>query len=328
MARNARAEAMASQASPTGAPAAPALHVGLQTLAEAWVGEARGLARQLAEGRAACGAAAPDLIHGLRVGMRRFCALSDLLPRQERGRALLRKEVGWAMEPLSRARDWDVFIGETLPRLCDEEPDLDRTVSLKRAAARSLVEHGEMYAHVQSDRFQGVLQLFWDRHADMRAAMSTRSSKALFGRLRNRLDGWDEKVRGRLADKTSMRDAHIRHQLRMDIKRLRYASEGLLNMCPSRKLKRYVRSLGALQGALGDVQDLAMATRLASEVCISLSSGRLARRKSAKACGRMRLAAEARLRGARRKFLRDPAFWANAGQGKFARRIFPAEEAS
>lgn len=174
------------------------------------------------------GSAEPDLIHDLRIHLRRFCALSELLPWHEGDRAAartLRKEVAWAMQPLSLARDWDVFLRETLPRLCEAEPDLDREAAVARALG------------------------------------------------------------------------------------------------PSRRLERHVKALTALQGALGGMQDLRTASRLGQEVCISLSTGKLARRSSAKASQRLLREADRDWRAARRRFMRQPAFWAAADHGKLARRL-------
>ena len=44
------------------------------------------------------------------------------------------QEVAWAMQPLSRARDWDVFTMEVLPQLCDADPDIDPQASAARLA--------------------------------------------------------------------------------------------------------------------------------------------------------------------------------------------------
>ncbi|CAB5516707.1 hypothetical protein LMG26857_05786 [Achromobacter anxifer] len=343
MARNTRQDPAEAQAGAGGAPPAsrtkaPAesatgalqrlsLQTGLHAIADAWAREVRRRVRQLAKGDQAGEAGAPALIHDLRVYVRRFCALSDLLPRRARERSArraLRKEVAWAMQPLSRAHDWDVLAGELLPRLYEAEPDLDREATGQRAAARSAVARGEMYIHLRSERFQSLLQQFQERDGDMHAVVADRSSKALYARIRRKLERWDEKARDRLAGKSVMRDASVQQQARTQVERLRYASEGLMQACSFRKLERYVRSLEKLQAALGDVQDLRMAARLGPVVCVSLSSGKLADTASRKACRRMLRKAEATLRAARRRFMRQPSFWTDAGWEKFSRRLAQA----
>ncbi|NMK46471.1 CHAD domain-containing protein [Achromobacter sp. Bel] len=300
----------------------PLLQTRLEGVADAWAGEMRARARRLTEVKSP-GAAAPELIHDLRVYMRRLSALSDLMPCKERGgaiRRMLRKEVAWAMQPLSRARDWDVFVIEMLPRLCNADSDLDRVAATKRAAARSDIVHSEMYAHLRSERFQGVLRLFRERDEDMRVATAERRSKVLFGRIHRKLEGWEKSIRDRLAG-PAMRGARTQHRMRIKIKRLRYASEALLQLASSRKLDRFVRSLGQLQGKLGDIQDLRTASQLGGEVSVSLSTGRLTGRKAEKVCARLLRKAEAELRVASRSFVRKPSFWADSRQGRVVRRL-------
>ncbi len=340
MARNIRQDPAEAQAGAGGAPPAsrakaPAesvtgalqrlpLQTGLHAIADAWAREVRRRVRQLAKGDQAAEANAAALIHDLRVYVRRFCALSELLPRRARERSArraLRREVAWAMQPLSRARDWDVLAGEILPRLFDAESDLDREATGQRAAARAAVAHGEMYVHLRSERFQGVLQQFQERDSDMHAVVADSSAKELYARIRRKLDRWHEKARDRLAGKPAMRDARVQRQASIRIERLRYASEGLMQMCSFRELERYVQSLEKLQAALADVQDLRMAARLGPVVCVSLSSGKLADAASRKACRRMLRKAEAALRAARSRFMRQPSLWADTGWKKFSCRL-------
>ena len=66
---------------------------------------------------------------------------------------------------LSRARDWDVFTMEVLPQLCDADPDIDPQASAARARARSEIAHDEMYANLQTERFQAMLRLLRERSA-------------------------------------------------------------------------------------------------------------------------------------------------------------------
>jgi CHAD domain-containing protein len=310
------------------APAAAAgspqpLQAGLRAVAETGFGEIWSRIRRLGEGEAAVGSAEPDLIHDLRIHLRRFCALSELLPWHEGDRAAartLRKEVAWAMQPLSLARDWDVFLRETLPRLCEAEPDLDREAAVARALARSALVHGEMYAGMHGERFQGVVRLLKARMEDMRQAVAQPPPPALYGKLRRVLKKWEAGIRQALA-RGPKQDARSQHRLRIEVKRLRYAGEAVLALGPSRRLERHVKALTALQGALGGMQDLRTASWLGQEVCISLSTGKLARRSSAKASQRLLREADRDWRAARRRFMRQPAFWAAADHGKLARRL-------
>lgn len=298
------------------------LHGGLEAVATTWCGEIRSRAHRLAEGEAAVGPAAADQIHDLRVHVRRLCALSDLLPRpgdRQPMRRVLRREVAWAMQPLSRARDWDVFMADVLPRLCDAEPDIDRQVSMRRAQARSAVVHAEMYASLRSERFDGMVRLLRERSEELHAALAEREPKALYRAIRRRLGRWDAALRERLD--APGRGARRQHQARIQTKRLRYASEALLQLSPSRGLERYAKALAGLQAALGSSQDLRTAARLAQDTCVSLATGKLARQRVADTCRRLRRKADAEASKAGKRFLRRPAFWSEAKKGPVARRL-------
>ncbi|WP_116519837.1 CHAD domain-containing protein [Achromobacter insuavis] len=303
--------------------AAPSpLQDGLHAVAAIWFGEIHGRVRRLREGETAVGQAAPDLIHDLRIYVRRLCALSDLLPRPAERQPLrraLRREVAWAMQPLSRARDWDVFMTDVLPRLCEAEPDIDSQVSLRRAGARSNVAHAEMYASLRDERFDGMVRLLRERSDEMRVALAERKPKALYNAMRRRLGRWDAALRGRL--ESAGQGARREHQTRIEVKRLRYATEALLQLCPSRNLERYAQTLAGLQAALGGTQDLRTAARLAPDTCISLSTGKLARQGLDDACRRLRRQTQAEARKAGRRFLRSPSFWSGQKQGRVARRL-------
>ena len=292
---------------------------GLEAVAATWFGEIWSRAHRLGEGRAAVADAGPDLIHDLRIYVRRLCALSDLLPRPPGARPMrraLRKEVAWAMQPLSRARDWDVFTMEVLPQLCDADPDIDPQASAARARARSEIAHDEMYANLQTERFQAMLRLLRERSAEIPAAMAERAPRSLYRALGRRLEGWDAALRARL-DNAADQGPRRQHAARIRVKRLRYASEALLLLSPSRKLERYVKALADVQGALGSAQDFRTAAALGRDVCVSLSTGRLAGRQGDKAALRLLRRAGDGLRSASRRLLRRPSFWAQASRGRW-----------
>jgi CHAD domain-containing protein len=80
------------------------------------------------------------------------------------------------------------------------------------------------------------------------------------GELLDRLDGKAMK-RGRAVGPSAA--ATELHPLRKSLKKLRYGVEFLEGVYPPKKAKRFLRSLEKLQDALGEINDAAMATRLA-----------------------------------------------------------------
>ena len=211
------------------------------------------------------------------------CARCPTCPRPPGARPMrraLRKEVAWAMQPLSRARDWDVFTMEVLPQLCDADPDIDPQASA-RARARSEIAHDEMYANLQTERFQAMLRLLRERSAEIPAAMAERA-RSLYRALGRRLEGWDAALRARL-DNAADQGPRRQHAARIRVKRLRYASEALLLLSPSRKLERATSRPWPTCKALGSAQDFRTAAALGAILCVSLSTGRLAGRQGDKA---------------------------------------------
>ena len=189
-------------------------HTGLEAVAATWFGEIWSRAHRLGEGRAAVADAGPDLIHDLRIYVRRLCALSDLLPRPPGARPMRRalRKVAWAMQPLSRARDWDVFTMEVLPQLCDADPDIDPQASAARAAPLEIA-HDEMYANLQTERFQAMLRLLRERSAGSPPPWPSARPGRCIARSAAASRGWDAALRARLdnaADQGPRRQQHAR----------------------------------------------------------------------------------------------------------------------
>ena len=76
----------------------------------------------------------PEDIHQLRVGVRRLRALVSVFKTvlSEEARVYLRAELAWLHGALGPARDWDVFILETLTPLCRRLPDDPDLAALSR----------------------------------------------------------------------------------------------------------------------------------------------------------------------------------------------------
>ena len=77
------------------------------------------------------------------------------------------------------------------------------------------------------------------------------------------LDGLDAKATKRGRAVRCNADATELHPLRKSLKKLRYSLEFLQSIYRPKKAKRFLRRLKKLQDALGEINDDAMATRLA-----------------------------------------------------------------
>jgi triphosphatase len=114
-----------------------------------------------------------------------------------------------------------------------------------------------------------------------------RDIKDIAGKL---LDGLDAKATKRGRAVRADAEAAELHPLRKSLKKLRYSVEFLESIYRPEKAKRFLRRLKKLQDALGEINDVAMAARLAeglaaekhlelapSVAAISLSRGRAGR---------------------------------------------------
>ena len=154
-----------------------------------------------------------------------------------------------------------------------------RSASLGRAGSRPLRDRARRDVRQPADRtLPGHAAPAPGTQREIPAAMAERAPRSLYRALGRRLEGWDAALRARL-DNAADQGPRRQHAARIRVKRLRYASEALLLLSPSRKLERYVKALADVQGALGSAQDFRTAAALGRDVCVSLSTGRLAGRQ-------------------------------------------------
>jgi CHAD domain-containing protein len=175
----------------------------------------------------------PEYLHQLRVGLRRLRALL----RAYRVKAKpLRQELRKLTPALGEARDWDVF-ADWLAK-ARAPAALRAAAEDKRAAARAAAR-----AVVASPRFKDALR---ERPLRTRRALKANEVLQRMGR----------KAR-KAARNIDWRDAGARHELRIRLKRLRYACDALLSLPPQ---------LETLQDTLGELNDLDVAAALLADL--------------------------------------------------------------
>ncbi len=195
-----------------------------------------------------------EYLHQIRVALRRLLSLARLLGPLAQTEPAWRSPLREIMTVLNPARDWDVFLRETLPRL-DLPGDAGFTAGTaalaaeaRRAAQAAL--SGAVFTHT-------VLTLGRELLAPPTGISSTGAWAAAV--LEQRWNG--VKRRGAALAKAPGNAMAERHQLRIAVKKLRYASDALAGMYGKRGGKAMAR-LEALQESLGTLNDLATAERL------------------------------------------------------------------
>ena len=213
----------------------------------------------------------PEGLHQYRVALRRLRSVLGLMRSIAPSSQLdtLRDDAKWLMSSLNEARDWDVFITETLPAIAQACPAVDSFDVLKSAAQeRRRKAHDTARAAIanpRSGRFQIALGL-WVEQAQWRAGAAPEALRVLAAPGRPFASEVMEKFRrnalkrGRRFTKLSPEE---RHELRIALKKLRYASELFLPLFKNNKSKRrYAKTLASLQDHLGRANDMSVMEEL------------------------------------------------------------------
>jgi len=228
-----------------------------------------------------------EYLHQARIALRRlrsvFSVFSSAVPRDH-----FREQLAWLTETgriLGQARNWDVFVTEFLPRAGAGQPADAGSRALVRAAGRLRADarrsardaiSNTAYTIGMLRMTQKLLEQGWisERTDEQRRVASLRARKLarkVLGRAHRKLINEGEQLH---------RDNHHDvHQLRIRIKKLRYATELLapLFRCKAtrRKSRReYLLQLGAMQQVLGKLNDMANAGRLLEQLAGKRDSDR------------------------------------------------------
>lgn len=212
----------------------------------------------------------PEGVHQMRVALRRLRAIERVFRRHlesdEISRLAMRaKIIASAMGP---ARDWDVFLGETLPsaRRNDYAPDTMRALKARAEAvrARAWTQAAAVIARPDFTRFL----------IDLMEAGSEQKWKGSAGKTLFRPVGdFAPKALDRALRKAVKTAAQIgpgydlsaRHPLRIALKKLRYPVQVFRDLYPKDQRKAYMTALSELQEAFGAVNDAVVAQGLADE---------------------------------------------------------------
>jgi len=210
----------------------------------------------------------PEGIHQMRVGLRRLRSALKLFRNLAPCPPELLAELTWLDDELGQARDWEVLLVSTLPRIADAVPDQSGLEQLKQASARIVHEkHRHAASAVASVRFARLalgmgawltgmrwrLPLHGQRLRKLRAPLPKFCRKVL---------ARDQAALLRRGRRLAHADEEGRHRLRIAAKKTRYATEFFQSLHPPRRVRPYVAALAELQDALGWLNDAAVADGL------------------------------------------------------------------
>jgi inorganic triphosphatase YgiF len=264
-------------------------------------------------------------VHQMRVGVRRLRSALRLFRPVLPAAALrpLEAELRWLGRELGAVRDLDVFVVELLEPSCARRPG-DKGLERLREAAQALrAERQEQLRRAldsaRATRFVLQFGRFLARR-EWRNQPLDESSARLFAPARAlavELLGRRERRVLRLGERIDELAPAELHRLRIELKRLRYASELLGGLYPGRRRDHYLARLPELQDRLGRLVDLATAQAVLAELLERVDPD--ARLACARAAGFVEGSAAAdvartmrRLARAWARFAHARAFWSAA----------------
>ncbi len=208
-------------------------------------------------------------VHQLRVGLRRLRAL---IGAYRNGMAVefgnyLARELDWLQTQFGGARDWDVFIAESLQRLRMRLPADPAVSAMLRAAAVLREEsYSTMRATLDEPRYTELLLRFqlaladgsWSAPLDSGGEILDRPvadfAQIVLGKRYKKLRA----LGGKHAD---LPEEEL-HRLRIAGKKLRYAAEFFRSLYPKKPAAKFIGALADVQDQLGSLNDAIVSRQL------------------------------------------------------------------
>jgi len=211
----------------------------------------------------------PEFIHQMRVALRRIRSalsiFSDYVQHAES--EPLKEELRWLTRELDAARNWDVFVLETLPPILAAFPE-HQDLSWLKTTGEEWRRRQNLRAHdaVASDHYQRLLlrlgawlcQQPWREDAKNGEGVIVKGVIPFVSRILQKRHRRLKK-KGKLLVTLSPEQ---RHELRIAAKKLRYAAEFFSSLYPHKRTRRYIAALAVLQEVLGALNDAATTVSL------------------------------------------------------------------
>ena len=216
----------------------------------------------------------PEGVHQMRVGVRRFRALVSAFKAlmAPEASAFLRDELRWLQQVLGPAREWDVFIEETLAPVEARLPDAPGLAGMREAALAAREEaYKSARAQLRERRYTEFLLrtdlLLEDgRWALPGVAHGNGMPPPKIGDVaREILDRNDRKLRKLSKKHHELTDAEL-HRIRILGKKMRYSAEFFRSLYPERAVERQLAVLKRIQDALGSLNDAVTGRRQLEEL--------------------------------------------------------------
>jgi len=216
----------------------------------------------------------PEGVHQMRVGLRRIRALVALSRRAHPSARLgrLRSSLRWLAGLLGQVRDLDVLLEQRIDPLVESrkaDPAFqglrEDAVAMREERRLALREalRSRRHAHLMLELGHWVASL---EELDLAGPEPVPNlARRADGFAESALSDLDRKARKRAGPALSG-PPEARHELRIALKKLRYASEFFRSLYGPKDSKRYLRRLSRLQDLLGIQNDIETASGLLKEL--------------------------------------------------------------
>ncbi len=205
-----------------------------------------------------------EYLHQVRVGLRRLRVVLAIARRvyDDAEAVALREQVGRLCVDLGRAREWDVFVTQTLASLCASMPEHAGLRGVLRASERRRKElYAETAHRLGSAGFQRMLLRFG---AWLHSGHWPESDAPLKRFALHILEKQHARI---IAQGAVLKENPAQlHALRIACKKMRYSAEMFGSLFANGRGKAYMAELAAVQDALGALNDIAAAERLLLEL--------------------------------------------------------------
>lgn len=207
----------------------------------------------------------PEYLHQARIAVRRLrSALSLFGIALSEAPADVVKELRWLMGYLGPARDWDIFVTQTLPQITAQLPDNRALTRLQADAAALRDAHRQ--AALEAILSQRYTTLILTLGLQLARQAEPPGESVTLGEFATRTLTRQHKHVRRKSRRHAALNTAERHALRIAAKKLRYAAEFFAGIYPHKRARLYLAALAALQNVLGALNDAAVTQRLLAEL--------------------------------------------------------------
>jgi len=217
----------------------------------------------------------PENIHQVRVALRRLRSALPLfksaIPRESY--AAIAEELKWLANALGPARNWDVFVTQTLPPILKQFP-ADKGVQhlFQEARKAQAAARNEADIALRSPRHDRMLLTLgawlladgWHVNAASTKQKLRQAAPAL--ELARRVLTAYHKTLHQHGPALLTMPVEERHEVRIAVKKLRYATEFFASLFPRKATRGYIEALAALQEELGVLNDAATTATLLQQL--------------------------------------------------------------